>query len=186
MNMQNISEIKRLRKSLNLTQKELANKAQVSQSLIAKIEADKIDPTYSKTMQIFNALNNIIIKEKIQIKDIMQKEIISIKPETLILETIQIMKNYQISQMPIVSNHPIGLITESILLEKLSTINTDKLSKIKVREIMDECPPIISPECPIELVTNLLKHYPMILIKDKEKLSGLITKTDILNAFSKK
>lgn len=184
--MQDLTEIKKLRRNLNLTQKQLAEKAKVSQSLIAKIESLKIDPTYTKTVQIFNALNSINEKSNISIKEIINKNIISINPETSIIQAIAIMKKHEISQIPVIDNHPIGLITESILLDNLSKFDSEKLKDIKVKQIMDECPPILSLECPLQIITTLLKHYPMILIKDKEKLSGLITKSDILNTFSKK
>ena len=52
-----IDEIKKLRSSLGLTQKDLAQRADVSQSLIAKIEAGRIDPTFSKVQKIFLAFN---------------------------------------------------------------------------------------------------------------------------------
>ena len=43
-----LNEISRLRKQLGLTQAELAKLSGVSQSLIAKLEAGKIEPSYSK------------------------------------------------------------------------------------------------------------------------------------------
>ncbi|MFQ5647816.1 MAG: helix-turn-helix transcriptional regulator, partial [Candidatus Aenigmatarchaeota archaeon] len=43
--MQEITEIRKIRKKLGLTQSQLAQEARVSQSLIAKIEAGKLDPT---------------------------------------------------------------------------------------------------------------------------------------------
>ena len=54
-----LEEIKKIRKKLELTQTELADRAGVSQSLIAKIEAGRIDPTYSKTKKIFAALSDL-------------------------------------------------------------------------------------------------------------------------------
>ncbi len=51
-----LSEIKHLRKKFGLTQSQLAKLSGVSQSLIAKIEADRIDPTFSKAQKIFEAI----------------------------------------------------------------------------------------------------------------------------------
>ena len=42
--MDELIELKKLRKKLGLTQNQLAKRANVSQSLIAKIESNKIDP----------------------------------------------------------------------------------------------------------------------------------------------
>ena len=57
--MYKLSEIKRLRKKLEINQKELAVRAGVSQSLIAKIEAGKIEPTYSKACGILETLKDL-------------------------------------------------------------------------------------------------------------------------------
>ena len=45
-----LQEIKHLRKKFNLTQGELAKLAGVSQSLIAKIESNKINPTFTNSV----------------------------------------------------------------------------------------------------------------------------------------
>jgi predicted transcriptional regulator len=51
-----LEEIKKLRRKLGIGQKELAGLANVSQSLIAKIESKKIEPTYNKVRKIFDIL----------------------------------------------------------------------------------------------------------------------------------
>ena len=147
--MQDLSEIKKLRKNLNLTQKELANRANVSQSLIAKIEAQKIDPTYTKTLQIFNALNSINKNENVQVKDIINKNIISVEPETKVLSAVGLMKMHNISQLPVISTHPVGLITESSLLDSFAKHSQQELVELKVKEIMKDCPPVLNMRCPI-------------------------------------
>ncbi|MHA1431033.1 MAG: helix-turn-helix domain-containing protein, partial [Candidatus Freyarchaeota archaeon] len=48
-------DIKRLRKKVGLTQTELAEKAGVSQSLIARIESGSVDPRLSTLQRILNA-----------------------------------------------------------------------------------------------------------------------------------
>ena len=71
MVFKSLNEIKKLRKKYNLNQKELADKAGVSQSLIAKIESGKVEPTFTKAQKIFEALDELREKEEIKAKEIM-------------------------------------------------------------------------------------------------------------------
>ena len=46
--LENLDQIKIIRKKHGLNQKELADRADVSQSLIAKIESGNIEPSFNK------------------------------------------------------------------------------------------------------------------------------------------
>ena len=171
-----LAEIKKIRKSLGLTQSELAKKANVSQSLIAKIEAGRIDPTFTKTKRIFETLDCMQKKEEIKAEELMNKKIISISPSDPIKESITQMKKFGISQMPVMEDsHVIGLVSESTLLDALISGKSKK-----IREIMEETPPTVSRTASIKVVSNLLRHYPVVLVSDSGKLAGLITKADLL------
>ena len=100
-----LSEIKTLRKKLGLTQIGLAKQANVSQSLIAKIEAGFIDPTYSRTQKIFNVLNSLSKHKELKAKDIMYHKLYSVSPERDIKEVVQEMRKHGISQMPVIKNN---------------------------------------------------------------------------------
>ncbi|MCI0561598.1 MAG: helix-turn-helix domain-containing protein, partial [Nitrososphaera sp.] len=78
--MLEVERIGRLRKQLGLTQKELADLAGVSQSLVAKIESGKIDPAYSKVMQILSALENEQNKGKKTAQQIMSLGLAYVSP----------------------------------------------------------------------------------------------------------
>jgi len=52
-----LSEIRKRRKALGLTQSGLARRAGVSQSLIAKVESGRLDPAYGKARKIFETLD---------------------------------------------------------------------------------------------------------------------------------
>lgn len=171
-----LEEVKKIRKKLGMTQTELANRAGVSQSLIAKIESGRIDPTYTKTKKIFAALSELEKKEEIKAEQIMAGRIISIDPNEYIKEAISKMKKFQISQLPVMEGSKlVGLVSESTILDAL--LNS---KGTKVRDIMQESPPIVSKTTPIQVVSNLLKHYPMVLVSEEGKLIGLITKSDLL------
>lgn len=176
-----LEEIKKIRKKLEMTQTELANRANVSQSLIAKIESGKIDPTYTKTQKIFAALSDLEKKEEIKAEQLMTSRIISVSPDASIKEAISKMKKFKISQVPVIKNNKsIGLISESTILDALlNSKNT------KVKEVMQESPPIVSKTTSIQVVSNLLKHYPMVLVSEEGRLIGLITKSDLLGKLYK-
>ncbi len=115
-----LSEIKKIRKNLGLTQTDLAKRANVSQSLVAKIESEKIDPTFTKTKKIFETLNDLENKEEIKAEEVMNKKIISVAPDNNIKDSINKMKKFGISQMPVIeSNNTVGLVSESTLLSAL-------------------------------------------------------------------
>jgi predicted transcriptional regulator len=176
-----LSEIKKIRKSLDLTQTDLSKRANVSQSLIAKIESGKIDPTFTKTKKIFETLNDLENKEEIKAEELMNKKIISILPSNNIKESIDKMRKSGISQMPVIDNHKvIGLVSESTLLDGLMSKKDKKIS-----DIMEESPPIISKTASTQIISNLLRHYPMVLVSESGKLIGLITKADLLSKLYK-
>jgi len=176
-----LDEIKKVRKKLGLTQTELANRANVSQSLIAKIESGRIDPTYTKTQKIFTALSELEKKEEIKAGQIMAAKIVSVAPNDSIKEAIAKMKKFQISQLPVVEDHKlIGLVSESTILDAMLN------SKVSmVTEVMQESPPIVSKTTSIQVVSSLLRHFPMVIVSEEGKLVGLITKSDLLGKLYK-
>jgi len=176
-----LNEIKKIRKNLGLTQTELAKMANVSQSIIAKIESGKIDPTFTKTKKIFETLDDLENKEEIKADELMNKKIVSLTSNDNIKDSVRKMKKFGISQMPVIDGHKIiGLVSESTLLDALIS----KKGK-RIDEIMEETPPIVSKKASIKVVSNLLRHYPAVLVSESGKLIGLITKADLLSRLYK-
>jgi len=176
-----LEEIKKIRKNLGFTQFQLANASNVSQSLIAKIEAGRIDPTYSKAKQIFAALRDLGKKQEKKAGEIMTPKLISVQQNEDIKTAIKKMKQHNISQLPVIEEHKsIGLVSESILLDAIIE-NKGK----KIHDIMQDSPPVISENTEIDVISNLLRFSPLVLVSKGGKLVGLITKADLLGAMYK-
>ncbi|MFH1683029.1 MAG: CBS domain-containing protein [Candidatus Woesearchaeota archaeon] len=177
-----LKQIKKIRNRLGINQKELAVKAGVSQSLIAKIESGKIEPTYSKVKRIFEALNELEEKEELKAKDLMNRRVIFIKPNDIIKKVIRLMKEKGISQLPVLDQKKIsGMVNEKIILENIS--EGKNIAELKVKEVMDDSPPIISLETSQKIILELLKENSIVLVAEKGEVRGLISKSDILEKF---
>lgn len=175
--MNDLSQIKYIRKKLGLTQTELAHKANVSQSLIAKIESNKIDPSYTNAKRLFETLSNLEVDDELIAKQFMYKKIIYANSQDSLKDTILLMRKNNISQLPVLQeNKVVGYISESVLLEKV----LDGQTQSKVKEVMHTNPPILPPDTKQSVIANLLKHFPLVLIEEKGKLIGIITKADLL------
>ena len=86
---------------LELTQKDLSTLSGISQSMIAKIESNKIEPSYSTVKKLFLALKNVEEKEKRTCEQIMNKKIHFIQEDRFVKDSIKIMHKYSISQLPV-------------------------------------------------------------------------------------
>ncbi|MEM4390185.1 MAG: CBS domain-containing protein [Candidatus Micrarchaeia archaeon] len=179
-----LAEIKRKRRRLGLRQTELAKLAGVSQSLIAKLEAGKVDPSYGKAKAIFDALEKIEEKEWLMAKDIMTRKVISVSKGDRVEDAVRMMKKLNISQLPVLDgNNAVGMISEAVITEKVGEgADLSALSKARVADVMADPPPRVGEETPLPVLSALLRHAPAVLIVKKERIVGIVTKADLLKA----
>ncbi len=178
-----LQSIKPMRKKIGLSQAELAKKSNVSQSLIAKIESGKLDPTFSKAKSILNALNSIAEKDTATAKDIMQTKIISTSISEKVDKIIQKMQKHNISQMPVLDRYVIGLVSETSILEKIKS--GKNIQELTAKDVMAEAAPMVPETTNLETISNILKQHPIIIISKHGDLSGVITKADLLKKIYK-
>ena len=173
-----LREIKRIRKRLGIGQKELAKAARVSQSLIAKVEAGKIEPAYNKVKGIFEALESFEEKEEVKAKELMHKKVVFVGLKDKVKEVIKVMKKKGISQLPVLAGGKVcGLVSEKGILDKMIEGNIEKM---RVEEVMMDSPPIVSLETSEKVVLELLKENQVVLVAEKGEVKGLISKSDVL------
>ena len=174
-----LQEIKRLRKKHNLTQTQLAKLASVSQSLIAKIEAGTVDPTFSHVSRILEVLNSMERGKEPKAEQLITHKIITVGKNEPLSKVIKEMKNYGISQLPVMEDgRVIGLVSETTIIEKIAE-GKDQ-SKLQVKDVMVEAPPVIVKTTPLTAVTELLRYSPLVIVAENGRPKGVITKADVL------
>lgn len=176
-----LERISKMRKQLGLTQKQLADLSGVSQSLIAKIESGKIDPAYSKVVRIINALESEQNRGKKTAAEIMTPSLISSSPDDNVEKAANIMREKDISQIPVIEgNRCVGSISETAIVELVS--NNGDPKSTKVRDVMQDSFPVVPANSVMDMIVDLLKHYPAVLVEKNGRFAGIITKADMLKA----
>lgn len=177
-----LEELKRWRLKLGLTQSQVASAAGVSQPLIARIERGSVDPRLSTMRSIIKALRDAERRE-VKLKDVMTHPVMSVRSTDTVHSAIQLMREKGFSQVPVVSKgFPVGSISERTIVHLLSEKkNTEELSKAFVGDIMGAPFPMVEPGASTEEVYGMLEEAAAVLVVERGKLVGLVSKSDLLN-----
>jgi len=116
-----------------------------------------------------------------QIRDIMEKDVITIENDKTAQDAAKIIGEKDISFLVIMNDgKPQGVLSESDFVRKI--VATDKkASEIKISEIMSYKFRSVGPNTTIEdaIQKMLNNNIRRLLILDNEKLVGVITQTDL-------
>lgn len=177
-----LEDIAKRRRQLGLKQNELAKAAGVSQSLIAKLEAGTIDSSYTKVKTIFDVLERLEFKNKVQAEKLLHTEVVSVQKSEPISKVVKLMKECGYSQIPVFDGkQSVGSISEKTIMRQiLDGKDLEQLSKVPTEDIMEETFPQINEDAPLPLITSLLQSYSAVLVARKGSVIGIITKADLL------
>lgn len=167
--------IRKLREDARISQAELARLAGISQAHVAKIEGDKVDPRLSTVNRMLNVLSSE--KKGKTCGDIMSRKIAHVHPGESVTKAVELMKKLNISQMPVFSgNTQVGSIRDSTITRNLDR----KLERLHVRDIMDKPFPVVDAGDDMRMLPSLMEFHPAVLVVQKGRLTGIITKSDLL------
>ncbi len=116
-----------------------------------------------------------------QIRDIMEKNVITIENDKTAQEAAEIIAEKDISFLVVINNGiPQGVLSESDFVRKIAAVDK-KSSEVKVSDIMSYKFRSVDPTTTIEdAVQKMLnKNIRRLLVTDNEKLVGVITQTDL-------
>ena len=116
-----------------------------------------------------------------QIRDIMQKNVITIEHDKTAHDAACLISEKDISFLVIMKDDvPIGVLTESDFVKRLSA-RDKKASEVTISEIMSNKFRWVNPETEIEdaIQKMLNNNIRRLLILDDDKLVGVLTQTDL-------
>ncbi|MCX8197815.1 MAG: CBS domain-containing protein [Candidatus Micrarchaeota archaeon] len=178
--MDDLRLIREMRRRLGMTQAQLAKRAGVSQSLVAKIESGEVDPAYSKARAIMDALQREQLSKEKTAGEIMHRGVHAVSPSQTLHEAAELMRKKGISQLAVIEGgRMVGSISEQLLILRMAE-GKKSISKTPVREAMDEPFPTALASTPFSAIASLLRHCPAVLIIEKGEIAGIITKADLL------
>jgi len=177
-------QLKRLRLQLGMTQARLARDAEVSQSLVAKIEAGMVDPAFSSLKAISEALSSSRATTERKAADVMSSPVISVQTTEKLSDCIALMKKRGISQMPVLEGgRSVGSITESGILNLLAESREPvKVLSQPVRKFMGPALPVVNGDTPTGALLSLFGYVPAVLVSSGEEIEGVIAKIDLIAA----
>jgi predicted transcriptional regulator len=180
-------QLKRARVQTGVTQKGLADLAGVSQSIIAKIESGRVDPSYSTLAAISRALSSTDGLQRMSVSSIMSHPVVKIHDGATLMECISLMRKKGFSQIPVSSGeNVVGVVTESYITELLSTAQEPtRILQTRVKDHPVPTFPIVGLDTPVEALFSLFVHFPAVLVSSNQRVDGIITKIDLLTAESK-
>jgi predicted transcriptional regulator len=185
--MPDIKDIEKRRKQASLTQKELAVMSGVSQSIIAKIETGKVNPSYDVVRRIFEVFDNMTSGKETKAADLYSRNVLIVRKDDTVKSAVETMRKHGYSQMPVVDRKQvIGVLSEKTILDAFSDgSDIGKILKMKVEDVMEEAPPIIGECEPMATVSSLLQTNSAVLVVKKDRLVGIITKADLFKIAKK-
>jgi len=125
------------------------------------------------------------------VRDWMTRDIITISPDTSILEAGQLMVDRTIRRLPVVENEALtGIVTYGDVRGARATVTGSldiwelsyRLSKLTIREIMTPNPVTVSPDDTIGQAAQLMLNYMiggLPVMDHNGRLVGIITESDI-------
>lgn len=108
------------------------------------------------------------------------QELVFVAPEQTVSEALAIMNQRGVTQIPVLSEGAsVGSLRESTVLTKL--LEKRELLESTVSEVMDKSFPIVDTDTGADEIKAKLQKSPAVLIEDFKRITGIITRSDVLD-----
>lgn len=113
------------------------------------------------------------------------KKLVTVKPDQTVAEAIEIMRKYDIENIPVMNDDGIvGSLSEGGLFDKI--LSDPQIKEQSVKSVMEKEYPIVPFDMPVGKLSNLIsKHNGAVLSKDETGDYHIVTKYDIIQSLAK-
>jgi len=114
-----------------------------------------------------------------------RRRLVTVDHDSKVADAMDLMKKYDIEQIPVLKNGEMsGAITQGGLFKRL--MEDTGVKDMEVADIQEKELPVVDMDTPLERLSHYInKDNGAILTKDESGQYHILTKYDILNAFSK-
>jgi predicted transcriptional regulator len=178
--MDSIAEIRKRRLSLGISLGELARAIGRSDATLSRIERGKIRPSYQLVQQILAFLEE---KEgraapHLTARDLLNPGLVTVDGSASVADAARLMERGGFSQLPVLEEGRVtGAVSETALLRALGT---SEGRRARVRDVQEGAYPVLDGTFPAELLATLLTRYSAVLVAERGKLKGIVTRTDLI------
>jgi cystathionine beta-synthase len=126
------------------------------------------------------------LESELRAKDILgkklKKDFISINPDTAIQEVLRLMRDFDISQLPVMENEEwVGTVGEQQVISALSENDTQNSS---VRDIMAPALPIVNEDITVSQLSKIIsRQTPAVIVKKTAGDYQIISQYDLIQSF---
>jgi len=178
------SSIRKVRKSLDITQAQLASASGISQSTIAKIERNNISASYATIVKLFETLEEMghSNAKNLTAADVASKGVVTIQCTEKIKAASELLRTTGYSQLPVLKGDvPVGSISERLIFDLIRQGKTmEELGETSIARIMGDSFPTVNESTQMSSITSMMSDADAVLVLKKGKIVGMITNADML------
>ena len=125
------------------------------------------------------------LESELRAKDILakkfKKEFISINPDTAIQEVLRLMRDFDISQLPVMENEEwVGSVGEQ---QVISALSENRLQNSSVRDIMAPALPVVSEDMTVSQLSKIIsRQTPAVIVKKTAGDFQIISQYDLIQS----